>query len=65
MASALNRLPKYVASRTMEKAEWRGTTVIRDVVKEGAGLKRRCPREVLVHGTGGGKTVVRLSGLDQ
>jgi dihydrofolate reductase len=52
VASALNRLPKYVASRTLKQADWRGTTVIRDAVKEASELKRRYAREVQVHGSG-------------
>jgi dihydrofolate reductase len=52
VASALNRLPKYVASRTLKQADWRGSTVVRDVVKEVSELKRRYAREVQVHGSG-------------
>jgi dihydrofolate reductase len=52
VASALNRLPKYVASRTLKRADWRGSTVIGDVVKEVTELTRRYPREIQVHGSG-------------
>ncbi len=53
IASALNRLPKYVASRTLEKAEWHNSTVIRgDLAKQIAELKRRHAREIQVHGSG-------------
>jgi dihydrofolate reductase len=52
VASALNRLPKYVASRSLTQADWRGTTIVRDGVKEVSELKRRYAREVQVHGSG-------------
>jgi dihydrofolate reductase len=52
VASALNRLPKYVASRTLKQADWRGTTILRDGVKEASELKRRYAREVQIHGSG-------------
>ena len=52
VASALNRLPKYVASRTLKQADWRGTTIVRDGVKEASELKRRYAREVQIHGSG-------------
>lgn len=53
IASALNRLPKYVASRTIEKADWHNTTVIQgDIPKQVAVLKGRHPRAIQVHGSG-------------
>ena len=52
VASALNRLPKYVGSRNLQRADWSGTTIVRDMVRELAELKRRYPREIQVHGSG-------------
>jgi dihydrofolate reductase len=52
VASALNRLPKYVASRSLKQADWRGTTIVRDGEKEASELKRRYAREVQIHGSG-------------
>jgi dihydrofolate reductase len=53
VASALNRLPKYVASRTLEQADWHNSTVIRgDIPTQVAELKRRHGREIQVHGSG-------------
>ena len=52
IASKLNSLPKYVASRSMESAEWQNSTVIRDVPAEVAELKKRPGGELQVHGSG-------------
>jgi dihydrofolate reductase len=52
VATALNRLPKYVVSRTLDKAEWHNSTVIRgDIAKQVAELKRRHEREILIQGS--------------
>jgi dihydrofolate reductase len=52
VATALNRLPKYVVSRTLAKAEWHNSTVIRgDIPKQVAELKRRHEREILIQGS--------------
>jgi dihydrofolate reductase len=52
IATALNRLPKYVVSRTLTKAEWNNSTVIRgDIPKQVTELKRRHEREILIQGS--------------
>jgi dihydrofolate reductase len=48
----LNRLPKHVASKTLDKVEWNNSTLIKGDVAEGvAGLKHEPGRELQVHGS--------------
>ena len=51
VASALNRLPKYVASRNLGQASWGPSTPVRDVAEEVARLKRAEGKELQVHGS--------------
>ena len=54
IARALNTLPKYVASKTLDRVEWNNSTLLRgDVVEEIRKLKRGPGREIQVHGSGG------------
>jgi dihydrofolate reductase len=47
-----NRMPKYVVSSTLEKAEWNNSTVLRgDVLKEVSKLKQRLDGDIVVHGS--------------
>ena len=53
IAAPLNRLPKHVASRTLERVGWQGSSLVRDAASEVAALKARYARELQVHGSGG------------
>jgi len=66
IATKLNSLPKYVASRTRTTFTWSGTTHIRDVAKEVIGLKTRFLREVQVHGSCGlAQTLIEKDLIDE
>ncbi len=53
IATQLNSLPKYVASRSRTTFSWHNSTHLRDVVGEVAELKHRFAREIQVHGSCG------------
>ena len=53
IARALNGLPKYVASRTLENPSWVGTSVLRDVPGDVAELKGQPGKPIFVLGSAG------------
>jgi dihydrofolate reductase len=66
VASALNALPKYVASKTLERADWNNSKLVRDVVPAVAQLKQQYKREVQVHGSAGlAQTLLAQNLLDE
>ena len=47
-----NNMPKYVVSKTLDKAEWNNSTVLKgDVVKEVSSLKQKVDGDIVVHGS--------------
>jgi len=51
--AALNSLPKYVASRTLNNLEWNNSHLLEgDIVEEVAKLKQQEGSEIQVHGSG-------------
>ncbi len=53
IASKLNSVPKYVASRTLDTVDWNNSTLIKgDVAEEVARLKRESAGEIHVMGSG-------------
>jgi dihydrofolate reductase len=66
IASKLNSLPKFVASRTRSAFTWNNSTHVRDVVQEAAELKKRFSREVQVHGSPGlAQTLIQNDLIDE
>jgi dihydrofolate reductase len=67
VASKLNGLPKYVASRTLENVSWERSELIRgDVATAVAELKRRPGRELQVHGSGNlAQTLIQHDLIDE
>lgn len=53
VADYMNRLPKVVFSRTLERAEWNNTRLVHDhAVEEAAKLKREIDGDLYVFGSG-------------
>lgn len=52
IGAALNRVPKYVASRTLQSAGWEGTTAVDDVPTTVRALKEQDGGPIQVHGSG-------------
>jgi dihydrofolate reductase len=49
----MNSLPKYVASRTLDKVHWNNSTLINgDLAKEIGKLKEQPGQDIAVHGSG-------------
>jgi dihydrofolate reductase len=47
-----NNMPKYVVSSTLEKADWKNSTVLKgDVVKEVSKLRQKPGGDIVVHGS--------------
>ena len=66
VATALNSLPKFVASHSRSAFDWEGTSLIRDARHEVPRLKERFPREIQVHGSCGlAQTLIEADLIDE
>jgi dihydrofolate reductase len=50
-AGHLNQYPKYVVSRSLQKADWNNSHILRDVAKDVAALKKTAGGNILVYGS--------------
>ncbi len=50
-AGPINKLPKYVVSRSLQKVEWNNSHILRDVAKDVAALKNSNGGDILVYGS--------------
>jgi dihydrofolate reductase len=66
-ASRINSMRKYVFSSTLEKADWKNTTIIRgDVVAEVRMLKQQAGQDLVIYGHGLlGQTLLKHGLLDE
>ena len=65
-AHHLNSVQKYVASKTLDGAEWQNTTILRDVAAEVAKLKEGPGKNISVLGSGNlVKTLMRHDLVDE
>lgn len=66
VATRLNSLPKFVASRTQTSFTWSGTSLIRDIPTEVGELKGRFAGEIQVHGSCGlAQTLIEHDLIDE
>jgi len=66
VASKLNALPKFVATRTLDRLEWGPATAVRDAAREVAALKDRFEGELQVHGSAGlAQTLIEHDLIDE
>ena len=47
----INKMPKYVVSRSLQKVEWNNSHILRDVAKDVAALKKTDGGDILVYGS--------------
>jgi dihydrofolate reductase len=66
-AVRMNTLPKYVASTTLDKADWNNSTIIRDnVPEEVSKLKQESGKDILIGGSGAlAKTLIQHNLIDE
>jgi dihydrofolate reductase len=50
-ASPINRMAKYVVSRSLQKVDWNNSHILRDVAKDVAALKNSNGGDILVYGS--------------
>ncbi len=53
VTKGLNTLPKHVVSRSLQKAEWNNSHIVRNLADEIGALKSKYARELQVHGSHG------------